>query len=144
MRQTLARFLIVAAAGAVLCSGAAVAAQGVRIDIGLGTPSVPPVVITTPPRLVVVPGTSVYYAPEVPTDYFRYNGRYYTVVNDVWSTAPAYHGPWVTIQIGQVPRPVRSVPVDYYKIPPGHLKKHGPPAWAGHGHGPKPKKPKEK
>jgi hypothetical protein len=126
MRHTLARFLIVAAAGAVLCSDTAVA-EGVRIDIGLGTPSGPPVVLTTSPQLVVVPGTSVYYAPEVPVDYFRYQGRYYSVVNDVWSTAAAYHGPWVTIQIGQVPRPVRSVPVDYYKIPPGWCIREVPP-----------------
>jgi hypothetical protein len=37
------------------------------------------------------------------------------------------------IQIGQVPPPVLAVPVAYYKIPPGHLKKPGPPPWAGHG-----------
>ena len=144
MHHPFARVLTFAAAGAVLCLGGAVAAQGVRIDIGLGTPSGPPVVLTAPPPLVVVPGTSVYYAPEGLVDYFRYHGRYYAVVHDVWSTAPAANGPWVTIRIGQVPRPVRSVPVDYYKIPPGHLKTHGPPPWAGHGHGPQPKKPKEK
>jgi len=28
------------------------------------------------------------------------------------------------------------VPVTYYKrVPPGHLKKGGPPGWAGYGHG---------
>jgi hypothetical protein len=90
MRHPLPRFLILAAAGVILLSGASVAAQDVNIRLGLGTPSAPPaVIITTPPQLVVVPGTSVYYAPEVPVDYFRYKGRYYTVVNNVWSTAPA-------------------------------------------------------
>ena len=80
----------------------------------------------------------------MPTNYFFYKGRYYTVVNGVWSTAPVYNGPWAVIQIGQVPPPVLSVPVEYYKIPPGHLKKQGPPPWAGQGHGSHPKKSKDK
>jgi hypothetical protein len=125
MPHQLTRLLRLAAAGVVLFSAASAVAGDVRIHLGLGTP----------PPLVVVPGTSVYYAPDVPVNYFFYHGRYYTVANGAWFTAPVYDGPWVTIQIGQVPRPVRSVPVDYYKMPPGHLKTPGPPRWAGHGHG---------
>jgi hypothetical protein len=144
MPRLFTRFATLAAAGIMLVSAASAAAD-VKVNIGLGIPSVaPPVVITTPPQLVVVPGTSVYYAPEMPTNYFFYKGRYYTVVNGVWSTAPVYNGPWAVIQIGQVPPPVLSVPVEYYKIPPGHLKKKGPPPWAGQGHGSHPKKPKDK
>ena len=145
MPPTLARVLMLAAAGALLWSGASAVAQDVKINIGLGMPSVaPPVVITTPPQLVVVPGTLVYYAPGVPVNFFFYKGRYYTMVNGVWSMAPSYSGPWAVIQIGQVPQPVLAVPVEYYKIPPGHLKEKGPPPWAGQGHGPHGKKPKEK
>jgi hypothetical protein len=132
--------LLLAVAAAMLFAGTSANAQDVTIDIGLG---VPPIVLTAPPPLVVVPGTSVYYAPDVPTDYFFHKGRYYTVANGVWSMAPAYNGPWAVIQIGQVPPPVLAVPVEYYKIPPGHLKKKGPP-WAGQGHGPHSKKPKHK
>jgi len=139
MPRILPRVLLVAAATALLWSGASTAGPDVQIDIGLG---VPPVVLTTPPPLVVVPGTPVYYAPDVSANLFRYKGRYYTVANGVWSRAPAYNGPWVVIQIGQVPPPVRSVPVEYYNIPSGQLKKHGPPPWAGHGK--HPKKPKHK
>jgi hypothetical protein len=145
MPYTRARLLMLAAAAAMFWAGASAVAQGVKIDIGLGVPAVPPpVVITTPPPLVVVPGTSVYYAPDVPADVFFHKGRYYTMANGVWSTAPAYNGPWLVIQIGKVPPPVLSVPVEYYKIPPGHLKPKGPPPWAGYGHGPHPKKPKHK
>jgi hypothetical protein len=46
--------------------------------------------------------------------------------------APAYTGPWAAMQIGQVPAPVVAVPVEYDKISPGHLKKHGSPPYAGH------------
>ena len=129
------------AVAAMLWSGVAAAGADVKIDIGIG---VPPIVLTTPPSLVVVPGTPVYYAPDVSANVFFYKGRYYTVANGVWSMAPAYGGPWAVIQIGQVPAPVVAVPVEYYKIPPGQLKKHGPPPWAGQGHGKHPKKPKDK
>jgi hypothetical protein len=141
MPHIFARVLMLAAGAAILCSGGSAAAQDVKINIGLG---VPPMVITTPPPLVVVPGTSVYYAPDVPANYFFYKGRYYTVANGVWSMAPAYNGPWAVIQIGKVPTAVLAVPVEFYKIPPGHLKKEGPPPWAGQGHGPHSKKPKDK
>jgi hypothetical protein len=138
MPRRLSRLLLVGAFAATLWSGASAAGQDITIDIGLG---VPPIILTTPPPLVVVPGTSVYYAPDVSANFFFYKGRYYTVAKDVWSMAPAYHGPWAVIQFGKVPPPVLAVPVEYYKIPPGHLKKEGPP-WAGQGHGPQSKKPK--
>jgi hypothetical protein len=139
------RLLLVAAAGVWLWSGPFAVAQDVKITIGLGVPAVPPpVVLTAPPPLVVVPGRPVYYAPDVAANLFFYKGRYYTVANGVWSMAPAYTGPWAVIQIGQVPAPVVAVPVEYYKIPPGQLKKHGPPPWAGQGYGPHSKKPKHK
>jgi hypothetical protein len=140
MPHTLLRVLMFAAATALLWSGASAAASDVRINVGLGGP---PIVLTAPPQLVAVPGTPVSYAPELQVNLFFYKGRYYTVAHGVWSRAPAYAGPWVVIQIGQVPPPVLSVPVEYYKIPPGQLKKHGPPPWAGQGHGKHPKKPKE-
>jgi hypothetical protein len=123
-----------------LLSGALAAAQDVKINIGLGTSSLPPVVVTAPPQLVAVPGTSVHYAPEAPANLFFYQGRYYALANNIWSTAPVYEGPWVVIQVGKVPPPILAVPVEYYKIPPGHLKPKGPPPWAGHGQ--KSKKPK--
>jgi hypothetical protein len=141
MPHRLPRLLMLSAAAAMLLSGAPATASDVNITIGLG---VPPIVLTAPPQLVVVPGTPIYYAPDVQANLFVYKGRYYTVVHGVWSMAPAYTGPWAAIQIGKGPPPVLSVPVEYYKIPPGNLKKKGPPPWAGQGHGLYPKKPKHK
>jgi hypothetical protein len=139
MSRLLPRVLMLAAA--LLVSGTSAMASDVKINIGLG---VPPIVLTAPPQLVVVPGTPVYYAPNIQANLFFYKGRYYTVANGVWAMAPAYTGPWAVIQIGQVPAPVVAVPIEYYKIPPGQLKKHGPPPWAGQGHGKHSKKPKDK
>jgi hypothetical protein len=141
MPHRLPHVLLAGAVAAMLVTATSATAQDVKIDIGLG---VPPIVLTAPPQLVVVPGTPVYYAPDVSADLFFYRGRYYAVANGVWSRAPAYQGPWAVIQLGQVPPPVVAVPVEYYKVPPGQLKKHGPPPWAGQGHGKHSKKPKDK
>ena len=91
----------------------------------------PPVIIQTPPQLVVVPGTPVYYAPGVNFNYFAYGGQYYVFHGGEWFYATAYSGPWGYIALEHVPQPVLAVPVPYYKVPPGHWKRHGPPPWAG-------------
>ncbi len=117
-------------AGTILAAGVVAAEVSVNVNIG---PPPPPLVVAAPPALVVVPGTPVYYAPQVQYNYFFYDGRYYTVHDGAWFYAPAYNGPWVFVAPGLVPRPVLAVPVQYYKVPPGHWKHGGPP----HGKGPK-------
>lgn len=106
-----------------------------NVDINIGTPPPPPpVVVTTRPQLIVVPGTSVFYAPDVPQNFFFYANRYYVFHNGAWFYAPSHTGPWTFIAPERVPSPIRAVPVAYYKVPPGHAKgKGGPPPWAGHG-----------
>jgi hypothetical protein len=110
----------------------------------MAPPPPPPVVVAAPPQLVVVPGTPVYYAPGLSVNYFVYRGRHYTHHNGSWFVAGVYNGPWTFVAVEHVPQPVLAVPVTYYKVPPGHLKKQGgPPPWAGHGKGSKNKKGKD-
>lgn len=131
MRMLFGSLLIAYVVGVVLpIPGAA----QVNIGINIGIPPPPPIVIATPPRLVVVPGTPVLYAPAVPHNYFFYRRKYYVLHDGAWFFAPAHHGPWTFIAAERVPRPLLRVPVAYYKVPPGHLKKHG------HGKGHKHKK----
>jgi hypothetical protein len=61
---------------------------------------------------------------------FVYSGRYYTFHDGSWFQAKSHSGPWAFIATEHVPRPVVGVPVTYYKVPPGHAKKMGPPAAA--------------
>ena len=82
----------------------------------------PPVIMQTPPQLVVVPGMPVYYAPGGNFNYFVYGGRNYVFHNGAWFYATAYNGPWTYIALEHVPQPVLSVPVQYYRVPPGHSK----------------------
>jgi len=104
-----------------------VAAASLRSDVGVPspppivvTPPRPPVVLAAPPQLVVVPGSPVFYAPGV-----SINFRYFSFHEGAWFVATTYGGRWATIAPGKVPQPVLAVPVAYYKIPPGHVKKMG-------------------
>jgi hypothetical protein len=83
-----------------------------------------------PPRLVVVPGTSVYQARSLPYNYFVYQKQYYLFHDEMWLSARHHDGPWTVIALDRVPRSIRGVPVNYYKNRPSHWKQHGPPPWA--------------
>jgi len=79
---------------------------------------------------LVVPGTPVYYAPAA-SNLFVYGGSYYTLHNGHWFFAKKPGAAWLAVATDKVPKPVMGVPVSYYKVPPGHLKKMGD----GDGHG---------
>ena len=137
-------WIVRAAALVALCLVAAAPAAGeVDINVNIGTPPPPPpppIVLSTPPILVAVPHSTVYYAPSLPYNFFFYAGRYYTLHAGAWFQARTYHGPWVYVGADAVPRHVLFVPTSYYKIPPGHLKKvwrgeHGHRRGRGHGRG---------
>lgn len=132
--RNLVAALLVAAAIAVLAEAPA---QADNVSIGVNTPSVSfGLNIGAPPPLVAVPGLPVYHAPAVPHNYFVYGGYYYLLHQGAWFYSPYHNGPWSSLVIHQVPRPVLRVPVTYYKkVPPGHMKRGGRPEWAGHGHG---------
>ena len=105
-----------------------------NVSVGISTPSASfSLQIGSPPPLVVVPGLPVYHAPSVPDNYFVYGGNYYLYHQGMWFYSHYYNGPWISLVIHQVPQPVLSVPVRYYRQPPSHWKHGGPPPWAGHG-----------
>src|SRR6266550_1748673 len=57
----------------------------------------PRIVLPAPPPVVVVPNTTVSYAPGVDFNLFVYGGRYYTVHDGAWFYATRHSGPWVFI-----------------------------------------------
>jgi hypothetical protein len=103
----------------------------VHVDIGIHLPA--------PPQLVVVPEVrAVQYVPTAPANLFFYERQYWAFVNGRWHVSTGYNGPWIIVAPTIVPRPVLLVPVNYYRVPPGHWKqwnKQGPPRW-GHEWGP--------
>jgi hypothetical protein len=97
----------------VLLSGLALAAEskaGVSININVPLPGL---VIPVSPSLVVVPGTYVYYPPEIDVDIFFYRGYWYRPYRRGWYRAADYNGPWYGITSRRVPRPVYGIPKDY-------------------------------
>jgi hypothetical protein len=95
----------------------------VGVHIGVPVPPPPPVVAVAPPRVVVVPGSPVFYAPSGHYNLFVYGGRHYTLHNGAWFYRTSAHRPWTFVGRERVPRPVLAVPVKYYRVPPGHAKK---------------------
>ena len=69
---------------------------GVRINIGIPLP--PPFVIAAPPEVVVIPGTYVYYYPDVDFDLFFYGGYWFRPFGGYWFRSGSYGGPWVHIE----------------------------------------------
>lgn len=104
-----------------------------QVQVQIGTPRV--VVgleIPAYPRMVLVPGYPVYYAPEVNGNLFFYDGLYWMFTGDGWFESPWFNGPWTAASPLAVPAFVLRVPVGYYRAPPPWF--HGwnarrPPRW---------------
>jgi hypothetical protein len=106
------------------------------VSVGVGFPGVN-IGINLPvyPRLVPVPGYPVYYAPQVNSNYFFYDGMYWVYQGDNWYASSWYNGPWRLVDPMYVPAYVLRVPVRYYRHAPAYF--HGwradaAPRWGDH------------
>ena len=116
-----------------LCSIASAAAQ---MSVGIGLPGIS-IGIDVPmyPQLVPVPGYPVYYAPQVNSNYFFYDGMYWIYQRDNWYASSWYNGPWMLVGPEAVPLFVLRVPVHYYRQPPVYFRgwrSDAPPRWGEH------------
>jgi hypothetical protein len=107
-----------------------------QVSIGIGLPNVS-IGINLPvyPRLVVVPGYPVYYAPGVDANFFFYDGMYWVYQDDNWYASSWYNGPWAVVAPEAVPVYVLRVPVRYYRQPPAYFggwRPDAPPRWGEH------------
>ena len=75
-----------------------VSAAAIQLTIGIGVPNVS-IGINFPifPRLVIVPGYPVYYAPQVNANFFFYDGMYWVYHDDYWYASSWYNGPWAIV-----------------------------------------------
>lgn len=108
----------------------------------------PPVVFSSPPAVVVIPGTYAYFIPGIQAEIFFYRGYWYRPYKGYWYRAHRYDGPWVYIAPGRVPPPILHVPPDFRRLRPGyeripysHLRKNWKRwerehYWDRHGHEP--------
>jgi hypothetical protein len=94
-------------------TGTALAGVSVGVNVNLGPP---PIVVSAPPEVVLVPNTDVYFVPGVEFDVFFFNGYWWSPRGDRWFRARAYDGPWRVVQRRFVPRAVFGVPHDYRSL----------------------------
>jgi len=99
------------------------AAAQVNVGVGVSVPGLSiGVSVPTYPQLVRVPGYPVYYAPGLNTNFFFYDGMYWSFVNDNWYTSSWYNGPWTAVAPDYVPVYLLRVPVRYYRAPPAYFR----------------------
>jgi hypothetical protein len=100
----------------------------VHVDVHIGEP--PPVVVYSPPTMVLLPEPQAYVAVGVPYDIFFVSGRYYYLHGDHWFWGPGYGGPWTYVAVDTLPPGLRKYKVvklrefrerEYkvYKVHPG-------------------------
>ncbi len=104
-----------------------------QVSVGIRLPSVR-IGINIPlyPQLVAVPGYPVYYAPDLDSNLFFYDGVYWVYTQDGWYASSWYDGPWDLIEPEYVPYFLLRVPVRYYRRPPRYFRgwaPNGPPRW---------------
>ncbi len=108
--------------------GASLSASGeVSLDIGINVGGYP--------DLVAVPDYPVYYAPQLDSNLFFYDGLYWVFAGDRWYSSSWYNGPWGIIERDDVPMFVLRIPVRYYRRPPAYFAGWGPdapPRWGMH------------
>lgn len=122
-------FVALAAVTLLSAPGApATADAGVDVDIHVGIP-LPRLVIPVAPFLVVIPGTYVYYPPDVDADIVFYHGYWYRPYRNRWYLSPEYNGPWKAVR--KVPQALRTLPPhyrggpsEYERVPYGDVKKN--------------------
>jgi hypothetical protein len=107
-----------------------------QVSVGIGVPGVS-IGIDLPvyPELVPVPDYPVYYAPQVDSNYFFYDGMYWVYQRDNWYASSWYNGPWGLVAPDVVPVYVLRVPVGYYRQPPAYFRgwaSNSPPRWGEH------------
>ena len=111
-------------------------AQAQQFSLNISTPNVSiGINVPTYPDLVVVPGYPVYYAPQLPANYFFYDGLYWVYVNDGWYASDWYNGPWSPAAPEVVPDYILRVPVRYYRVAPPYFHAwsvEAPPHWGEH------------
>ena len=94
-------------------------------DIGVDLPAYP--------EMQPVPDSPVYYAPNVDSNYFFYDGLYWDFSNDGWYSSSWYNGPWMLVDPVYVPTYLLWVPIRFYRRPPAyfaHWHPGRPPRWA--------------
>jgi hypothetical protein len=121
-RYRMKKFAVISFAGSLLLVAVFFSVTALA-DVSVGITIVPPaVVIPAPPAVMVIPGTYVYFIPDVEADMLFYGGWWYRPYRGYWYRARGYNGPWVHVGVSRVPSVVINVPPHFRNVPPGHTR----------------------
>src|SRR5215813_13570042 len=81
----------------------------VSVNVHIGKP--PPVVIYSPPTMVLMPEPQMYVAVGVPYDIYFVSGHYYYLHEGHWFWGPRYGGPWTYVAVEKLPPGLRKYKV---------------------------------
>ncbi|TAN41776.1 MAG: hypothetical protein EPN25_04395 [Nitrospirae bacterium] len=88
----------------------AAGAQSVIPGIDDGPPEI---FMEEAPSVAVIPGTYVYFVPDLLEDIFFYHGRWYRPYGGRWYWGGSYNGPWHHLRRSGVPSYILNLPGDY-------------------------------
>ena len=81
----------------------------VSVNVNIGAP--PPVVVVSPPTMVLLPEPQMYVAVGVPYDIYFVGGRYYYFHGNHWFWGSGYSGPWTYVAVDRLPPGLRKYKV---------------------------------
>src|SRR5215467_10109809 len=81
----------------------------VNVNVQIGEP--PPVVMYSPPTMVLMPEPQMYVAVGVPYDIFFFSGHYYYFHGGHWFWGSGYGGPWTYVAVERLPPGLRRYKV---------------------------------
>lgn len=94
-----------------------------EVNVHVGIPLPPPVILPLPPPLIPLPQTNVYVAPDAREEIFFHRGWWWRPWNGHWYRSRNYNSGWA---------PCRSAPAFYSRVPStwrdDYRKRH----WRGH------------
>jgi hypothetical protein len=107
-----------------------------QVSIGVELPGIS-IGVNVPlyPRLERVADYPVYYAPDLPSNYFFYDGLYWVFTDDDWYSSTWFDGPWRPVGQQLVPAYLLRVPVRYYRSQPPLFRgwqADAPPRWGAY------------
>jgi len=91
----------------------------VNVSIGV---HIPAYTFSTPPRMVVIPGTYAYSVSDINADILFYRGYWFRPYGGRWYRSISYNGPWVHISAPLVPRALVNLPPHYRSISPEYRR----------------------
>ena len=105
------RRCVIVLAGFILGGCGGVPRDGTSLAPPEVVPPPPPVVLQGSPILVQIPGTEVYYVPQIEAKLYFFQGRWYYHHNGFWYSSQDYTGPWAHLPKAKLPPPLAEIPM---------------------------------